>query len=112
MEIAFSFFCHGKNKTGFSKTQFKINFQNIPSICFDNCEIVTVKVGFFLKKKKNITDIFSQTTKRIVTYYDASKRLIVLQCLVKTSIISAEKSHKRVKKILKLSFFIPIMKSL
>ena len=83
----------------------------MPSNCFDNCEIVTVKVGFFLEKQ-NITDIFSQTTKRIVTYYDASKRLIVLQCLVKTSIISAEKSHKRVKKILKLSFFFQIMKSL
>ena len=109
MEIAFSFsfFCQVKNKTGISKTQFKINLQNIPSNCFDNCEIVTVKVVFF--EEKNMTDIFSQTTKRIVTYYDASKRFIVLQCLVKTSIISAEKSHKRVKKILKLSFFIPIM---
>ena len=47
----FFFFCHVKNKTGFSKTQFKINLLNIPSNCFDNCEIVTVKVGFFERKK-------------------------------------------------------------
>ena len=108
MEIAFSFFfAMSKIKLGYHKTQFKITLQNIPSKRFDNCEIVTVKVVFF--EEKNMTDIFSQTTKRIVTYYDASKRFIVLQCLVKTSIISAEKSHKRVKKILKSNFYIPIM---
>ena len=46
----FFFFAMAKIKLGFEKHSLKSIYKTYLSNCFDNCEIVTVKVGFWKKK--------------------------------------------------------------